>query len=157
VRTRSLTWPGVNEVEPEPIACLEAARELERAAHAVQLDFIRLAREAGRNWYEIGDALDLHWAAVVNRESIVDEAYAYALDLGQRPGGDRRPFTWTCPACQQQISDHGPYGDLPEQQEGHAPDCPRWATQVADWQERRSRDRKGISVADANRLNGGSG
>ncbi len=31
VRSRSLTWPGVNGVEPEPIACLEAARDLERA------------------------------------------------------------------------------------------------------------------------------
>lgn len=79
-------------MEPEPIACLEAARELERAAHAVQLGYIRLAREVGRNWYEIGDALDLHWAAVASKESIVDEAYDYALNLKWRPGGDRRSF-----------------------------------------------------------------
>lgn len=26
VRTRTLTWPGVNGVEPEPIACLETPR-----------------------------------------------------------------------------------------------------------------------------------
>src|SRR4030088_1714795 len=66
VRSRSLTWPSVNGVQPEPVACLEAARELERAAHALQLDYIRLAREAGRSWFEIGEGLDLHWAAVAN-------------------------------------------------------------------------------------------
>jgi len=137
VRTRSITWPGVNGVEPEPIACLEAARELERAAHAVQLGYIRQAREAGRNWYEIGEALDLHWAASANKESIVIEAYDYALELGRRPGLDRQPFTWTCPACQKVISDRGPYGELPQQQEGHGGGCPRWAAEVADWEERR--------------------
>jgi len=42
VRTRSLTWPGVNGVEPEPIACLESAKELEQAARMVQLEYIRL-------------------------------------------------------------------------------------------------------------------
>jgi len=138
VRTQSLTWLGVNSVEPEPIACLEAARELERAAHAVQLGCIRLAREAGRNWYEIGEALDLHWAASANKESIVVEAYDYALELGRRPGLGRQPFNWTCPACQEAIIDHGPYGDLPSQQEGHAADCPRWTAEVADWQDRHS-------------------
>jgi hypothetical protein len=125
VRTRSLTWPGVNGMEPEPIACLEAARELERAAHAVQLGYIRQARQAGRNWHEIGGALDLHWAASANKESIVVEAYDYALELGRRPGLGRPPLTWTCLGCQETITDHGPYGDLPEQQEGHAADCPR--------------------------------
>ena len=36
------TWPGVNGVEPEPIACLESAKELEQAARMVQLEYIRL-------------------------------------------------------------------------------------------------------------------
>ena len=124
VQTRSIIWPGVNGVEPEPIACLEAARELERAAHALQLGYILQARQAGRNWYEIGEALDLHWAASANKESIV-EAYDYAQQLDWRPGLGRQVLTWTCPACQQTIIDHGPYGDLPEQQEGHAAECRR--------------------------------
>ena len=136
VRTRSLIWPGVNGVEPEPIACLEAARELERAAHAMQLGYICQARQAGRSWHEIGGALDLHWAASANKESIIVEAYDYALELGRRPGLGRPPLTWACPACQQTITDHGPYGDLPEQQDGHAADCPRWSAEVAEWQER---------------------
>ena len=52
------------------------------------------------------------------------------------PALGRQSLTWTCPACQQTIIDHGPYGDLPEQQEGHADECPRWTAEVADWQER---------------------
>lgn len=104
----------------------------------MQLGYLRVAREAGRNWHEIGDALDLHWAAVANKESIVVEAYDYAQDLDRRPGLDRQPLTWTCPACQDVIIDHGPYGDLPQQQEGHTADCPRWAAEVADWEERHS-------------------
>jgi hypothetical protein len=136
VRSRSLTWPGVNTVEPEPIACLEAARELERAAHALQSGYIRLAREAGRSWSEIGNGLDLHWAAIVNKESIADEAYDYALSYDPRPG--RRTFTWTCPACQQAITDHGPYPDPPGQEEGHTDSCPRWAARLAEWQQRDS-------------------
>jgi len=59
VRSRALIWPGVNGVDPEPIACLEAARELERAAHDMQHGYILRARQAGRSWYEIGRALDL--------------------------------------------------------------------------------------------------
>ena len=138
VRTRSLTLPGVNGVEPEPVACPEASKELEQAARLVQLDYIRLARQAERNWHEIGDTLDLHWTASANKESIVVEAYDYAQRLEGRGASDRRPFTWTCPACQHTISDHGPYGDPPEQQEGHTADCPQWTAEVTDWEERDS-------------------
>jgi hypothetical protein len=133
VRSRSLTWPGVNTVEPEPIACLEAAHELERAAHALQSGYIRLAREAGRSWSEIGHGLDLHRAASANKESIADEAYDYALRYDTDPR--RRTFTWTCPACQQSITDHGPWPDPPAQEEGHADNCPRWTARLAEWQK----------------------
>jgi len=46
VRTRSIIWPGVNGVEPEPIACLEAARELERAAHVARQGTLRTVSPA---------------------------------------------------------------------------------------------------------------
>lgn len=134
VRSRSLTWPGVNGMEPEPLASLEAARELERAAHALQLGFIRLSRETGRSWSEIGDSLDLPWEAVVAKESIADMAYDYALSYQPDPAPGRRTFTWTCPACQQPITDHGPWPDLPNQQDGHKTDCPRWSAQLDQWQ-----------------------
>ena len=43
---------GVNCVEPEPTACLETAKELEWAAHAARLAYIRQARQlAWIRWY----------------------------------------------------------------------------------------------------------
>ena len=150
VQTRSLTWPGVNGVEPEPIACLEAVRELERAAHAMQFGYVRKARGAGRSWYEIANALDLHWAASANKKSVVVEAYDYALELGRRSGLDCQPLTWTCLACEQTITDHGPYGDLPSSRKGMrriARDgLPRFVTQMTiallkDRREETCRDR----------------
>jgi hypothetical protein len=136
LRSRALGWPGYNAVGLEPIAALEAARELERAARAEQVDYIRLAREAGRSWHEIGEALDLHWNAVANKETIDDEAYSYALRDDPRPG--RRTFAWTCPACRELISDKGPWPELPEREEGHQTGCPRRAAELAAWQSYRA-------------------
>jgi hypothetical protein len=136
LRSPLLTWPGASTVEPEPIASLEAARELERAAHSLAADYIRLARETGRSWYEIGDALNLHAFASANKLPIAEEAYGYALRNHRGPG--RPTFTWTCPACLLTITDHGPYPDPPNREEGHGASCPRQAAQLAA-QERRSR------------------
>lgn len=75
VRSRTRTWPGTNARKPEPFACLDAEYALERADHAWCLGYIRLAREAGREWGQIGEAPDLHWEAVVNKEPISKLAY----------------------------------------------------------------------------------
>jgi hypothetical protein len=136
LRSEALAWPGTNTLQPEPVACLESARELERAAHGLIEYYIRLAREAGRSWYEIGEALDLHWAAVASKESIADEAYDYALRY--QPGTGRRTFSWMCPACQQQVTDNGPWPDPPEREDGHAADCARRTAQLDPWRRRSS-------------------
>ena len=138
VRSQALIWPGVNGVDPEPIACLEAARELERAAHDMQHGYILRARQAGRSWYEIGEALDLDSAASADREPLAVEAYDYALRFDPRPSSQVFTFTWPCPACEQAITDHGPYVDLARREEGHGPACPRWAAAQAAWEELRS-------------------
>ncbi len=91
-------------------------RELERAAHELVEHYIRLAREAGRNWFEIGGALDLHCAAAASKESIADQAYDYALQY--QPGTGRGTFSWMCPAFQQQVTENGPWPDPPEQEDG---------------------------------------
>jgi hypothetical protein len=134
LRSAALTWPATNTVLPEPVACLESARELERAAHELIERYIRLARETGRSWYEIGEALDLHLGAVASKESIADEAYGYALRY--QPATGRRKVTWTCPACQQQITDNGPWPDPPEREDGHAAGCGRRTAQLDAWQPR---------------------
>jgi hypothetical protein len=138
IRSTSLIWPGTNTVEPEPIVAIEAAHAIEQAAHSVLKDLIRLARQAGRNWYEIGEALDLHWEAVVAKESIADIAYDYALEYQADRG--MRTFVWTCPACEQLITDQSPFNELPAQEEGHADDCRRWSAELAEWQRLGSRN-----------------
>jgi hypothetical protein len=134
LRSAGLSSPGTNTVQPEPVAGLEYARELERAAHILVEHYIRLARETGRSWFEIGEALDLHQAAAANKASIADEAYDYALRY--QPGTGRRTFWWRCPACQHQVDDNGPWPDPPGQEDGHAANCPRRAAQIRAWQRR---------------------
>jgi hypothetical protein len=134
LRATALSWPGTNTVQPEPVAGLESARELARAAHVLVEHYIRLAREAGRSWFEIRQALDLHQAAAANMESIADEAYDYALRYQQGTG--QHTFSWTCPACQQHIGDNGPWPDPPEQEDGHTASCPRHTAQLRAWRRR---------------------
>jgi hypothetical protein len=122
----------MNTVDPEPIAEIEAAHAIEKAAHALIRDLIRRAREAGRSWYEIGNGLDLHWDAVVTKDSIADVAYDYALRLQAERG--MRTHTWTCPACRELITDHSPFwGELSTQEKGHSEDCARWTAELAEW------------------------
>src|SRR5258708_29573839 len=61
LRSTALTWPGTNTVQPEPVACLESGRELERAAPEPIQRYIRLARETCRSSHEIREALGLRW------------------------------------------------------------------------------------------------
>lgn len=131
LRSTASDLPGMNTVSPEPIAAIEAARAIEQASHALLKDLIRLAREAGRSWYEIGGALDLHRVAVFEKVSVAEVAHNYALSFQ----ADRlmRTFTWTCPACGQLITDESPFWDFPKQEEGHSEDCARWTAKLAQW------------------------
>ena len=118
-------------MEPVPITEVEAARPIELAAQALIKDLIRLPRQAGRSWYEIGEGLDLHWQTVVAKEPIAEVAYDYVLEY--QAGKGIQTFNWTCPACQQLVTDQSPFCELPAQQEGHADNCARWATELAGW------------------------
>jgi hypothetical protein len=139
LRTTASDLPGMNTVSPEPIAAIEAARAIEQASHVLLKDLIRLAREAGRSWYEIGGALDLYRVAVFDKVSVAEVAYDYALSFQN----DRlaRTFTWTCPACGQLITDQSPFRDFPDQEEGHAEECARWTAELAEWR-RLSREKR---------------
>ena len=56
LRTSFDLGPPVRTTESEAIARVEAARELELAAHQIQRHYIRQARETGSTWYTIGRA-----------------------------------------------------------------------------------------------------
>jgi hypothetical protein len=123
-------------VAEHPLASLEAASELEHAAHGLVAEHIRLARQAGRSWYQIADALHLCALACANKEPAADEAFGFALDYHSIT--HQRCVLWTCPACEQQINDHGPWGQFPKQEYGHTADCPRRSAELAAWQARNS-------------------
>ena len=105
LRTTGLTWPGISTVQPEPVAQIEAAHALQTAAHAPIGDLIPRARETGRSWHELGDALDLHGEAAGPEERVAELAYDYALDYSAFAA--MHTCTWTCPACHQLIIDRG--------------------------------------------------
>jgi hypothetical protein len=131
LRSHRVTWPGIEVAEPDPIATLEAAHELERAAYRIAADSIRRSREAGRSWYEMGDALDLHSAAAANKLSVAEEAYGEAVSYDS--ASRCLTFTWKCPACSQVITDLGPFPELPDQERGHSANCARWTAHVDSW------------------------
>jgi len=133
LRTTEVTWPGTNTVQPEPVAHIEAAHALETLAHTHIGDLIRIAREAGRTWHEIGDALDLYGQAVAANEPVAEVAHGYALEY--QVSKSMRRLTWTCPACHQLITDRRPFDELPGREEGHADDCTRWSAELAEWHE----------------------
>jgi hypothetical protein len=122
----SRPWPRSRDFRrdgPEPLHQLEAAFQIERAAHHLASQYIRQARQAGRAWIEIGDVLQLLSSAAANKVSVGEEAYDYALRDQHGPG--RQTYTWTCPDCQHDITDHGPYPEPPIREEGHGTGCSR--------------------------------
>jgi hypothetical protein len=139
-RTRiELPPPGqhtANLADQHPLASLEAAAELEQAAHDLVAEHIRLARQVGRTWYQIADALHLHAAACVNKESAADEAFSFAMSYHSI--AHHHDITWTCPACQQAITDHGPWDKFPQQEDGHTAECSRRTAELAARQTRKS-------------------
>jgi hypothetical protein len=76
----------------EPLAGMQAARDLEIGARQIARDYIRTAREAGRTWHDIGTALDLHPNGDPQQtgDTIAEAAYTYAA--GPPPPG----CTMTC-------------------------------------------------------------
>lgn len=131
-------WPGSNSIPDyaEPSSGLRIARALESAATGVTRDYVRYGREAGLTWHDIGVALGFRADPRDSGTNVGDAAFSFAADVRRR--SRERPealtFRWTCPACHQNINDHGPSAGSPsEQQQGHATDCYRMAAFIAAW------------------------
>jgi hypothetical protein len=137
-------FPGARPGMPdlEPLTGLHASRQVEIAARHAARDYVRLAREEGRTWHEIGQALGLEPGA--NRDStartVAEAAYSY---VAGDPDGDYawrygQSFTWRCPSCDHAISDRGPYLGPADDKRGHAATCQRLQATIrcreADWE-----------------------
>lgn len=123
----------------DPLTGVRAAQLLRTVAEAQMGEYARAARAGGRSWDEIGEALGL---PAYEFRSRAEEAFAWLVE-GREPDPEpnalpsfRTPTTWwRCGACDQQVTDHGPYGGShPDDNEtGHAPDCARRRAAIAAW------------------------
>lgn len=127
---------GPSVPEPEPLAALAAARSLERAARDAWRQHAKAAREDGRTWADIGEALGYADDPQPGMTSVAEHAFAaLASDLGRGPS-----FGWTCPACLQTVLDYGPeMGHAEDAERGHAEGCARLAESAraygAQWED----------------------
>jgi hypothetical protein len=127
----------------EPLTGARAARDIELASRHAARRYIRQAREAGHSWDQIGHALGLTPGGDADqaRRAVAEAAYTYAtgsLDTDTDTDTDTaarygRSFVWRCASCDQAISDHGLIGGPHDNEIGHAGDCGRLATEVAEW------------------------
>jgi len=129
-------WPGASftEEQPEPGAGIRIALALERAARAGVRVYIQRAREAGMSWHEVGGALGVAELAQARGSSVAEAAWEYAAGRPAHPRGQPAEFRWVCPDCGEVVSDRGPGGRSPaEDEQGHAEGCHRLAAAVAYW------------------------
>ena len=129
-------WPGASftEEQPEPGAGIRIALALEHAARAGVRVFIARAREAGMSWHEVGEALGVAELAQARGSSLGEAAWEYAAERSAYLSGQPGVFRWTCPDCGEVVSDRGPSGRSPaEDEQGHAEGCHRLAAAVAQW------------------------
>jgi hypothetical protein len=120
----------------EPLAGLRATQTVQHAAGRVAGDYVKHARVEGIGWREIGEALGL--AGDGERTAYDLAVAAYEHMTGEPDLFRERSFHYTCLACEQGISDRGPYESHPEDNErGHGEGCTRLAAAVAAWQAQR--------------------
>jgi hypothetical protein len=118
-----------------PAAALRVARQVELAARREVGAHIRLAREDGLSWHEIGGLLGFGLLAADAEVSVAGYAFDYAI--GPRPAGpwyDPPVFLWICPACGRRIRDRGPVLMPAADEQGHADGCGRLTAAQAEWQ-----------------------
>ena len=93
---------------------------------------IRRARAAGMTWAQVGEALNLE-ADQDRGIPLAEVAYEYVTDAEHARPFDQLSFYYTCSACEQHVTDRGPYNTHPlDNEEGHAGDCARMAAAIAD-------------------------
>ncbi len=121
----------------EPLAGMQAARDLELGARQTAHDYIRRARETGHSWHQIGAALNLTPGGDAQQtgESLGEAAFTYAAgnpnsEYARRYG---RSVSWTCQSCDRAIADHGLDDGPADSEHGHANSCQRLAATIAAW------------------------
>jgi hypothetical protein len=131
-------WPGSISTRryAEPLAGIRAAQTVKRTADRVADEYVKHARAEGIGWRLIGEALGLAEDGQRTGYALAEAAYEHVV--GERDVFRDPSFYYTCPACDQGITDRGPYESHPEDNErGHDEGCTRLATDVAAWRAQR--------------------
>ena len=105
----------------DPLRELGALHLLGAAVIHAERGAARRAREDGRSWQGIGEAMGYAEVAELAFRRV-------ASDLGSGAS-----FDWRCPSCEGLVTDYGPEVPLPDAQQGHAGGCERFAAGVAGW------------------------
>jgi hypothetical protein len=137
--TEASMFPGSISITryAEPLAGIRAAVMVEADAARVKREYAKRAREAQLTWLQIGQVIkgDLPGSEDLDGYNLAVAAYEYFAgppDIWHQP-----VFTWTCPACEQYVSDRGPYEGNPlDNEHGHGEGCTRMAAEVAAWDAR---------------------
>lgn len=128
----SLTRPTVDD----PSAGIRAAHLTRNAAEAAVVDYTREARVAGQSWDEIATALG------VGEDEFLPPVGERAFDevTGRVDSHTQTELRWTCGTCEQRVTDLGPSGAHPDDNErGHTETCARRVTEIAAWREQTGR------------------
>ncbi|RJL19278.1 hypothetical protein [Bailinhaonella thermotolerans] len=107
---------------PDLLAAAWAARRLASLATMRARQYVVQAREAGRRWEDIGQALCLR---APHDLSLRDVTLEYALCGVDAEG--RACVTWRCPACARMVREYVREADPAAAEHGHAADCARAA------------------------------
>jgi sugar phosphate isomerase/epimerase len=120
----------------EPLDGARAARDIELGARHAAREYIRQAREAEHSWDQIGQALAIAPNAEADQTgpTVAEATFTYTAGHPDTEAPwQPRTFLWTCRSCDQPISDRGLIGGPADDELGHAEDCPRLATAIAEW------------------------
>lgn len=124
-------WTGAtwSREQVKPLAALDAVA-VTRITLAQQLGrFVRLARERGDTWDDIGAALGVE-ADEDNYRSRGEMAFR-AVVPEPRNRFDEWASYYRCDGCDTVVSDLYPAGGPPDSERGHDPNCPRRAADIA--------------------------
>jgi hypothetical protein len=127
-------WPGAYSdiTYAEPLEGIRIALTRASAARRAVDDYVKIAREEGRTWAQVGEALGLAETAADRSVPLAEAAFEHVVPLRDSFRFDTPSFGWHCRSCGGFVSDRGPYESHPEDNEhGHAQGCARMAERVA--------------------------
>jgi hypothetical protein len=136
-----------DQPQPDPLAAVRAAREMQWTAAGLLGEYIDRARGRGVSWGDLAASLSITGDADEEGIPPAEAAFHFATtgridgDVPHRRWGDEPYRSWRCASCREWVHDRGPFNGHPDDDEtGHAPGCARHAAEVAAWRARHDRD-----------------